>query len=95
MDLAWRALDLGEFVERAGEIGSQTLQVAARLDEQWFDRAALLVDQRQQHMRGLDDLVVAAEGERLGVAEPLLESFGEFVLTHGAAPASKPVVMTA
>src|SRR5205085_2965650 len=45
--------------------------------------AALLVEQRQQQVRGFDEVVVAADGERLRVAERLLEPGGELVHSHG------------
>ena len=35
------------------------------------------------HVRRLDELVVAADGQRLGVGQGLLESAGELVHAHG------------
>ena len=42
-----------------------------------------LAQQREQQVRGLDQVVVAAHGERLRVAERLLEARGELVHAHG------------
>ena len=46
--------------------------------------AALLVEQRQQQVRRLDHLVVAADGQRLGVGQGVLEAAGQFVVAHAA-----------
>ena len=35
------------------------------------------------HVQRLDELVVAADGERLGVGQRLLEFAGQFVHAHG------------
>lgn len=86
VDFARRPLDLGQALECGREISAQPRQIAAGLDEERTNRARLLIDEREQHVRGLYDLMVATEREGLGLAEALTEFFGEFVLTHGPCP---------
>ncbi len=81
--LAARALDLRQPVEGLAEPRAQQVDLGARLLEQRPHRAALLVEQRQHQVRGLDELVVAAEGQRLGVGQGHLELGGQFVHAHG------------
>ena len=80
--LALRALDLRQPVERLAEARAQQIHVGARLREQRADGAAFLVDQGEQHVERLEELVVAADGQRLGVGERRLELAGEFVHAH-------------
>ncbi len=79
---AGRAFHLRQAVEQRREIGAQLLDVRAGLGEQGPQRAALLVEQREQQVARLDLLVVAPDGERLGVGQGVLEAAGEFVVTH-------------
>src|SRR3546814_9612793 len=53
--------------------------------EQRARAAAGLVQRRQQQVRGFDQVVVAAHGQRLRVGQRLLETRGEFVHAHGKA----------
>ncbi len=83
VDLAARAFHLREVVDRLAELRAQPVDVGTRLVEQRPHRAALLVEQREHHVGGFDELVVAAERERLGVREGHLELAGQFVHAHG------------
>ena len=68
------------------ELGAQLVDVGAGLHEQRAHRAALAVEQRQHDVRRLEELVVAADGQGLGIGQGLLESAGEFVHAHGITP---------
>ncbi len=82
MNLAAGAFHLREVVERLAELRAQPVDVGTGLVEQRAHRAALLVEQRQHQVRGLDELVVAAERQRLGIGEGHLELAGQFVGSH-------------
>ena len=72
-------------VEHLAEPGPQLGHVGAGLVEQRPDGAALLVDQRQHQVRGFDELVVAADRDRLCIRERGLELGRQLVLSHGVA----------
>ena len=55
----------------------------AGLRQQRARAAAGLVEQRDQQVRRFDDVVIAADRQRLRVGEGLLEPRGEFVHAHG------------
>ncbi len=82
VDIARGALHLRQPVERHAELGAQLGDVAAGLGDQRPHGATLLLEQRQQHVRWFDDLVVAADREGLGIAQGLLEAGSQFVLSH-------------
>ncbi len=86
VDFPGRALHLGQAIERGAELGAQPVDVGPCLDEQRPHGAALAVEEREQHMGRLEELVVAADGERLGIGQRLLEPAGELVLTHRGRP---------
>ena len=65
------------------ELRAQQVDVDARLVEQRAHAAALLIQQREHHVRGLDVLVVAADRQRLGIGQRQLEFAGQFVHSHG------------
>src|SRR5205823_3995192 len=56
--------------------------VGPRLHEQRAHRPARAIEHRQQDMRGLDELMIAAERERLRVGQRLLKAAGQFVHAH-------------
>src|SRR5438105_3803507 len=80
--LAGGALDLGQPVEERQQPRAQLVDVGPRLHEQRAHRAARAVEHRQQDVRGLDELMIAAERERLGVGQRLLKAAGELVHAH-------------
>ena len=90
LHVAGLAGHLRQLVQRFGQALAQHRHVDARLRQQRPGAAALLVQQRQQQVRGFDDGVVAADGERLGIAQRLLETRGEFVHAHGKSRGSRP-----
>ncbi len=66
-------LDLRQAVERLAETRAQQVHVGAGLRQQRPNGTALLVDQGEQHVKGLEELVVATDRQRLGVRECRLE----------------------
>ncbi len=85
-DLAAGALDLRQAVDGGVERLFQRRHVHAGALQQGGGAAILLVEQRQQQVLRLDDLVVVADGEALGIGQGLLELGGEFVEAHGGKP---------
>src|ERR1700681_4808094 len=65
---------------------AQLIDVRAGLQQQRTHRAAGAVQHRQHQVRGLEELVIAAQRERLRVGERLLEPAGELVHPHGVLP---------
>ena len=80
--LARRALDGRQAVERLAELRAQHVHVDAGLREQAAHGAALLLEQRGHQVHGLDELVIAADGERLRVLQRLLELGRQLVHSH-------------
>src|SRR5438309_3706085 len=80
--LAGGALDLGQSVEERQQPRAQLVDVGPRLHEQRAHRAARAIEHRQQDMRGLDELMIAAERERLRVGQRLLKAAGQSVHAH-------------
>ena len=80
--LAARTLDLGQPVQSAGKIRAQLGHLSARLLEQRPRSAALLVEQRRHEMHRLDVLIVAADGQRLGIRQCRLKFGRQLVHTH-------------
>ena len=83
-DFAARALDLGQAVDRLLERALQARHRDAGAREERRRAAVLLRQQRGQEVLRLDEAVVVAEREALGVVECLLELGCEFVEAHGA-----------
>src|SRR5206468_1497670 len=77
------ALDLRQALEQPQQSRAQLVDVRTGLQQQRPHRAAGAVQHRQHHVRGLQELVIAAERERLGVGERLLQAAGEFIHAHG------------
>ena len=63
------ALDLGQRIELLAESRAQCIHLDAGAAEQVPGRTALLVQQRNGHVHGLDELMVATDGQRLGVGQ--------------------------
>ncbi len=75
--------DLRQGVQRLGQPLAQHRHIDPRLGQQRARAAALLVEQRSEHVHRFDDVVVAAHGQRLCVRQRLLETRGELVHPHG------------
>ncbi len=86
VQLARRALDLRELIQRLAQSRAQQIHVRARLQQQGPHGTALLVQQRRHQVHRLDELVTASDGERLRVGERHLELGGQFVHAHRAVP---------
>jgi hypothetical protein len=86
MNVAGGARDFRERIEIARQLGAKLVDIATGLGEQRTNGAALLIDQCEQHVRGLDDLMVPAERQRLRIGERRLELAREFVLPHDRMP---------
>ena len=86
VDLAGRALDLRQPIELRAELRSAAVDVDARLDQERLRRCRPAVEQRRHHVRRLDELIVAADAQRLRVGQRLLEAAREFVHAHGLRP---------
>jgi hypothetical protein len=80
--LARVAFDLRQAVERLAELRAQQVDVDPGLVEQRPHGAALLIQQGRHDVQRLDVLVVAADRQRLGISQRLLESAGQFVHAH-------------
>jgi hypothetical protein len=82
--LAAVALHLGQALEGLAEGGLQPGAIHAGPLQQRRGAAVVLVEQGQQQVLRLDELLVVADGQALGVGEGLLELGGEFVVAHKA-----------
>ena len=82
MHVAGRALHRRQLVDGGVEVLAQLGHVGAGLDQQRPRAAVLLVEQGAEHVRRLHELVVAPDGQGLGIGEGRLESAGEFVHSH-------------
>ncbi len=72
-----------EPLERGAQLRAQLVHIDAGLYQQRPHRPPLAVQQGEQHVRGLEELMVAPERERLGVGQRLLKAAREFVHPHG------------
>ena len=80
--LAGRSFHLRRPIERGREFRAQLGDIGARLLEQWTRGAALLVEQRRHQVHRLDVLIVATDGERLGIRQRRLEFGRQLVHSH-------------
>ena len=62
---------------------AQFADVESGLGEQGAHRTALLIDQREQQVRGVDAVVAVRQRERLRIGERRLQFPGQFVWPHG------------
>ena len=79
---AARSLHRGQTVKRGREIGSKLRHIGAGFLEQRSSGAALLVEQCGHQVHRLDVLIVAADGQRLGIRKSGLELGRQLVHTH-------------
>ena len=84
MYVAAAALHRRQFLHGLAQLRTQQVHIDVGLREQMPHTAALLVEQRDQHMHRLDELMIAAHGEALGIGEGGLKFTGQFVHAHGA-----------
>jgi hypothetical protein len=82
VQLAGRAFDLGQLVERRLEIRAQLVDVDAGAHEQRPHAAGVLLQHRQHDVRGLDDLMIAAERDGLRISQRFLELARQPVHSH-------------
>ena len=75
-------LDFRHPIQSPGEIRAQFGDLSARLLEQRPCGSALLFEQRRHEMHGLDVLIIAAHGERLGIGQCRLKLGRQLVHTH-------------
>ena len=84
LNLAAVAFDLGQAFDRVFQRSLQRRHIAAGARQQRGRAAVGIVEQGQQQVLRLDELVVAADGQALGIGQGLLELGGKFVETHAA-----------
>ena len=82
MQFATGAFDFRQAVERVAQLRAKQVDVDAGLREQAAHGAALLVQQRHHDVGRLDELVVQADRQGLGLGERHLELAGQFVHSH-------------
>jgi len=82
-DLAAVALHLGQTVEGLLDAGHQGRHPHAGALQDGLGGTVVLVDQRRQHVQGLDVGVVIAHRQALGLLDGGLERGGQLVETHG------------
>ena len=90
LDVAGRAVDPGQRVERDAELRAQRVHVHPGLSEKVAHRGALLVEQGRRHVHRFQELVVMADREALGVRERHLELGRELVRSHCGLPSLVP-----
>ena len=73
---------LGQTLDRLLQRGLQRRDIAAGARQQRSCAAVGIVEQGQQQVLRLDELVVAADRQTLGIGQRLLELGGKFVETH-------------
>ena len=81
-----RAFDGRDPAELLEQARAQEVHVDAGAVEQRARAAALLVEEREHQVRGLDELLVAADGERLRVRERELEFGRQSIRSHARHP---------
>ena len=77
------AFDLRQTAQCPFEVALQGRHIDAGTRQQRGGAAIVLAEQRQQQVLWLNELLVVAIGQALGVAQGLLELGGEFVDSHG------------
>jgi hypothetical protein len=83
MDVAAGALHCGQSVEQIAEGGAQTIDVDVRTGQQVPHRAALLVQQGNHQVDGLDKLVIPTDGQALSICQGHLKLCGQLIHSHG------------
>ncbi len=82
-DLAAVAFDLGQAIQGLGQCRLQPADIGSGTCQQGRRAAVLLVEQGQQQVLRLDELLVVADRQALGVGDGLLEPGRKFVEAHG------------
>jgi len=80
--LAAGSLDLGDAVERPGQVRAQLGDLSAGFLEQRARGTALLIEQRGHQVHRLDVLVITAHGKRLGIGQGRLKFSRQLVHSH-------------
>ena len=82
MDLATGTLDLRQALQSDTKLRSQQVDVGTRLGQESTHGAALLVEQCNHDVGGLDELVIESYGERLRLSQRHLKFACQFVHSH-------------
>ena len=83
MHVTGRALHRRQAVQRLAKRRAQLVHIDVGLGEQMAYRAPLLIEQCRQQVRGLDELVVTAHRNALGIGQRHLEFACQSVHPHG------------
>ncbi len=90
MHLARRAFHRRDAADLLEQARAQQVHVDAGAIEQRARAAAFLVEQREQQVHRLDELVIAADRERLRIRQRELEFRRQPILSHRGAPGCVP-----
>jgi hypothetical protein len=82
MHVATSALDFRQSVNGVAQLRTQQVDVDTGFGQQATERSALLIEQCHHNVRGLDELMILADGKRLRLAECHLKFAGQFIQTH-------------
>src|SRR5262249_17462988 len=82
LNLTAMALDLGQSRDRLTHGVAKARNVDAGARKQRGAAPVVLREQRREHVQRLDELLVVADGDALGVGEGPLELGGELVQAH-------------
>jgi hypothetical protein len=82
LHIAPGTFDLGQTIQHLTKGGPEAGHVDAALGQQRTDGAAVLIQQGDHDMHGLDELLVAAERQALRIRQGRLEFAGQFVHSH-------------
>ena len=83
VDVAAGALDARQSIDGFAQLRSQQVDVATGLGQKPAHAAALLVEQGNHQVSRFNELVILADGQRLGFAQRHLEFACQFVHSHG------------
>ena len=86
IDLPGRARDPRQAVQALAQRRAKHVHAHAGLGQQVARGAALLVQQRDHNVHRLDELMIHAHGQALGLGQGQLEFAGQFVHSHGKNP---------
>ena len=81
-NVATVTFDLGQAGQRLFQILAQARDIGPGPAEQRRRAAVILIEQGEQQVLRFDELLIAADGQTLGIGQRLLELGGEFVDTH-------------
>ena len=80
--LAGRSFHFRHAIERSAEFGPQLCDIGTGFLQQRTGGTALLIEQCRHQMRRLDVLIIAADGERLGIGQSRLKFGRQLVHSH-------------